>query len=168
MPGAGKDEFIKVALERDMLDLHMGNTVKHYAKESGIEMQDSQIGKFASQERDKYGKSIWAKRTMKDLASSKDVIIDGLRNVEELEYMREVEKNLVVVAIFANRKERLSRILKRKREDDVDDLKGLVSRDSRELSWGIGSVIALADYMIVNDGTLEEFKEKVRSLLGKL
>jgi hypothetical protein len=44
----------------------------------------------------------------------------------------------------------------------------LNGRDERELSWGIGRVISLADYMIVNDGTLDEFKTKAREFIIKL
>ena len=38
-------------------------------------------------------------------------------------------------------------------------------RERRELSWGLGSVIAMADVIIVNEGNLEEFREKIRQLL---
>lgn len=168
MPGAGKDEFIKVAAGLGLNDLHMGNTVKEYARSSGIEMNDGEVGKFATGEREKHGKQIWAERTLKDLNGQKNIVIDGLRCLEELDYMRQVESELVVVAIFANRQDRLSRILKRKREDDIKDINGLIKRDMRELSWGIGSVISLADFMIVNSGSLDEFKEKSLALLHDL
>lgn len=168
MPGSGKDEFIKVAASMGMSDLHMGNTVKSYAKSAGVEMIDSEVGNFASEERDKHGKQVWAERTLESLNGQKNVVIDGLRNMEELDYMRNVENNLVVVAIFANRKDRLDRILRRKREDDIKDVGGLIKRDLRELSWGIGSVISLADYMIVNDGTLDEFKKNTQDLLSRI
>ncbi len=168
MPGAGKDEFIKVAADMGMGDLHMGNTVKSYARKSGIEMKDDEVGKFATSERQEYGMHVWAERTLRDLNGQKNIVIDGLRNMEELDYMREVENDLVVVAVFANRKDRLDRILKRSREDDIRNMDGLIKRDLRELSWGIGSVISLADYMIVNDGTLEEFKKNSLTLLERI
>lgn len=165
MPGAGKDEFISVAAELGFSDLHMGNTVKEYARNAGISMTDGGVGTFATEEREKHGMHIWAERTLKDLNGQKNVVIDGLRNMEELDYMQKVEKDLVVVAIFANRRDRLSRILKRNREDDIGSLEGLIKRDQRELSWGIGSVISLADYMIVNAGTLEQFKKDSHELV---
>ena len=168
MPGAGKDEFISVANVLGMRDFHMGNTVKLYAKRKGIEMTDTAIGQFATQERENYGRHIWAERTLESLKGTTGIVIDGLRNLEELDYMRARISDLTVVAIFANRKDRLERILKRHRVDDISDLESLVKRDNRELSWGIGTVIALSDRMIVNDGTLEEFKIKSRQLLENL
>jgi dephospho-CoA kinase len=41
-------------------------------------------------------------------------------------------------------------------------------RDRREVSWGIGRALAGADYLICNDGTIETFEEKVRSLLDEI
>ncbi len=38
-------------------------------------------------------------------------------------------------------------------------------REKKELSWGLGNVIAMADIVIINEGSLEEFKEKVREIL---
>ncbi len=167
MPGSGKDEFVNIAKEAGFKDLHMGNTVKEFVIANGIEMTDKAIGKFASDERNKHGMDIWAKRTMEKVTDNNKTVIDGLRNYEELQYFKKIESTISVVAIFANRKTRLERILKRDRIDDIRSEKELIERDNRELSWGIGNVIALADYMIVNDSTLEVFRNRVREFLSR-
>jgi dephospho-CoA kinase len=41
-------------------------------------------------------------------------------------------------------------------------------RDNREMGWGLGNVIALSDFMIVNDSDLDSFKEKVKRTLEEL
>jgi hypothetical protein len=41
-------------------------------------------------------------------------------------------------------------------------------RDVRELEWGIGNAMALCEHMIINEGTLEEYKDKIRSILKAL
>lgn len=168
MPGSGKDEFVKVARELGFVDVHMGETVKEYAKEAMVQMTDRQIGQYATEERVKHGMDIWAKRTSERINDPDHTIVDGLRNIEELDYFRSRFQNVMVVAIYANRQERLTRILKRNRIDDVKSENELEMRDGRELSWGIGKTISLADHMIVNDGTLEEFHEKVRVFLKSL
>ncbi|WP_287960093.1 AAA family ATPase [Acidiplasma sp.] len=168
MPGAGKDEFVKVARSMGFVDVHMGNTVKKYALKNNIKQDDSSIGKYASAERERFGMDIWAKRTAEDIREPDITIVDGLRNCEELEYFKNHFDNIIVIAVFANESERLERILKRDREDDVKSQEGLRKRDSRELSWGIGKVISLADYMIVNDSTLDEYHKNVRILLNDI
>jgi len=168
MPGSGKDEFVKVAKNFGFLDVHMGNTVKKYANENHIELTDKTIGAFATNERSNYGMDIWAKRTSMYIKDPDITIVDGLRNYEELLYFKNNYKNVFVIAIFANSNDRLNRIIKRNREDDFHDYTGFESRDSRELSWGIGKVISLADYMIVNDSTLEEYRKNVVILLNEI
>lgn len=167
MPGAGKDEFIKVANSLGITDVHMGNSVRKYAKENGIASNDNGIGSFATGERKKFGMDIWARRTSESVTDPDNTMVDGLRNYEELVYFREKYENLKVVAIFANRKNRLTRILKRGRSDDITSVEGLVQRDDRELSWGIGNVISLADYMIVNDCSLEDFRTRSEQFIRK-
>lgn len=165
MPGAGKDEFVKVALSLGYTDVHMGDTVKSYATNSGIPLVDREIGAFATKERRENGMDIWARRTAEKITNPEKTIVDGLRNMEELEYFRSSFPDTMVVAIYTNRDERLRRILIRNRIDDVKSENELEGRDNRELGWGIGRTISLADHMIVNDGTLEEFREKSRKLL---
>lgn len=165
MPGAGKDEFINVANSLGIEDVHMGNAVRKFAKTSSISTTDGSIGAFATGERKKFGMDIWARRTAEAIEDPDNTIVDGLRNYEELVFFTEHYSNLKVVAVFANRDQRLERILKRGREDDIRNSKELIKRDERELSWGIGNVIALADFMIVNDCSLEDFRERSRKLI---
>lgn len=167
MPGSGKDEFVKVALSLGYSAVHMGDTVKARAKEMNVPQTDSEIGAFASREREEHGMDIWAKRTAENIGDPEKTVVDGLRNIEELQYFRAHFSNAKVVAIYTNREERLRRIIRRNRIDDVKSEDGLVRRDNRELAWGIGRTISLADHMIINDGTLKEFKEKVKKFLSE-
>ncbi len=168
MPGAGKDEFIKVAKSMGWKDFHMGDTVRKYARLSQIESSDNKIGAFATHERQVHGMDIWARRLADDMPDEKKVIIDGLRNMEEFDFFKNKFPKLILIGIHTDRDERLRRIVNRHRDDDVKDMGGLVSRDERELSWGIGTAISLAEYMIVNDSTLENFRKKSRHLLEKI
>jgi len=40
-----------------------------------------------------------------------------------------------------------------------------MERDLRELSVGLGNAIATADYIIVNEGTRDQLRKKVREVL---
>lgn len=168
MPGAGKDEFVRVARKRGYLDVHMGDTVKSYASRESVPITDRDIGAFASRERSRHGMDVWARRTGESIKDPTMTVVDGLRNTEELQYFRDNFPNVLVVAIYTNKEERLRRILRRHRPDDVRDEPELDSRDDRELGWGIGRTISLADRMIINDGTLQEFKEKVGKFLDEV
>ncbi len=165
LPGSGQDEFINVAKEEGFLDFHMGNVVRKYFTMTGESISDSAVGKFASGEREKHGMDIWAVRTSRELTAGSSCVIEGLRNHEELDFFKKSFPKAVLVGIFASRSDRFTRILDRRRADDAGDLDGLMKRDERELSWGIGKLIVLSDYMIINDSDLDTFRKRSRKLI---
>ena len=74
------------------------------------------------------------------------LVIDGIRNIEEIEtFEKELGKDFVVVAVQVSDELRYKRAMNRGREDDSKDIKLIKERDKRELSWGLGDVIASAD-----------------------
>ena len=94
------------------------------------------------------------------------IVIDGIRNIEEMDFFREkLGKDFLLVAIHASPETRYKRLMDRKREDDNLTIDRIKNRDERELRWGIGVLIALADVIIVNEGSLDEFKEKVINII---
>jgi dephospho-CoA kinase len=59
-------------------------------------------------------------------------------------------------------------MMKRGRGDDGQDLQEFFDRDRRELKWGIGNAFALADGMLVNEGSLDEFRRQARQALERI
>ena len=166
MPGAGKTEAVKVAKEMGIKVVSMGDEVRNEARKRGLELNDENVGKIADEMRKKYGMNIWAKKCIEKLSSEKIIVIDGIRNIEEVETFRNRIKNFILVAIHASPKTRYERLMKREREDDSKNVEELKEREKRELSWGLGDVIAMADIVLINEGDLEEFREKVREILS--
>jgi dephospho-CoA kinase len=168
MPGSGKEEFKKVAMELGWEVVSMGDVVRNYTTSLGLELNEKNVGSVASRERETKGMDIWARRTLEKIKNKKTVV-DGIRNREEVEFFKKnLGEKLVLVAILSSEKTRFKRIINRGRPDDVKNIEEFEERDRRELSWGLGNVISKSDYFIVNEGTLEEFKEKVRSFLNSL
>jgi dephospho-CoA kinase len=89
--------------------------------------------------------------------------------LEEIEYFKkELGLDFFVVAIVAPDELRRKRAIARGRTDDSKDLKDLEERDKREISWGLQKVIADADIVIPNNGSLEDFRKQVLTLLNNL
>ena len=72
------------------------------------------------------------------------------------------------MAIHASPKIRYERLVKRQRADAPANIGEFDERDNRELSWGVGSVLALADHIIDNTGSLEDFHRKSAELMRSL
>ena len=167
MPGSGKSEAVNVAREMGIPVIRMGDCVWEEVKKRGLELNDENVGRIANEMREKYGMDIWAKKTLEKIDPSWSiVVIDGIRNIEEVEFFREkLGKDFTLIAIHASPETRYRRLMERKREDDSTTLEKIKERDERELRWGIGVVIAMADVIIVNEGSLEEFRKNVKEIL---
>jgi dephospho-CoA kinase len=168
MPGAGKEEFVSVAIEKGYQVVRMGDVVREFAATTPAGIGDKGVGGFANDERQKFGYDIWAKRCV-DRVASERTVIDGSRGIMELRvYQERFGKDIRLVAIHSSPYTRYPRLVKRGRGDAPKTVEEFDERDERELSWGLGSLIALADSMVVNEGTLEEFKSSCAGLLESI
>jgi len=172
MPFSGKSEAVNIAKEQNIPVIRMGDMIWDETKNRGLELSDKNVGMIANNMRKEHGMDIWAKRTLEKLRSIKDVdllVIDGVRNIEEIEtFEKELGKNFLLIAVQVSDEARYKRAMSRGRKDDSQDINLVKERDKRELSWGLGSVIASADIVISNEGPVEEFKQKIKELFNKI
>jgi dephospho-CoA kinase len=172
MPFSGKTEAVNVAREMNIPVIRMGDLVWDEVKKLGLEINDANVGKVANEMRIKEGMDIWARKTIEKIKKLEDVnciVIDGIRNIEEVELFKEkLGKDFVLIAIHASPGIRIKRALARGRKDDVRSIEELKEREKRELKWGLGLVIASADIILTNESDLEEFRQKVKEVLHKV
>jgi dephospho-CoA kinase len=172
MPCSGKTEAVEIAKNRDIPVIRMGDMVWEEVKNRGLPLDEKNVGSIADQMRKDFGKDIWAQRTLKKISSSDEsdlIVIDGIRNVEEIEtFKKELGEDFVVVAITSSDETRCKRFLQRGRADDSKDAKDFEKRDERELSWGLGTVIESADIVVSNEGTIKDFKKEIQKLLDEM
>jgi dephospho-CoA kinase len=170
MPGSGKEEFIKIAQKKGFTIVRMGDTVRDEARKRGLEATDKNIGTLAHSEREKHGYGVWAMRTLARINKSdeKNVVIDGCRGDAEVAIFKQNFGDLDLVAIFAPPEIRAKRLGMRGRSDGPVTAEDVFERDQRELKWGIGNAFIMADYMIVNEGTLEEYHTAIDRVLSRL
>jgi len=171
MPFSGKSEAVKIAKDLKIPVIRMGDMIWEETKNQDLELNDKNVGMVANDMRKSHGMDIWAKRTLEKIKSIKDadlLVIDGVRNIEEIEtFEKELGKDFVVVAVQVSDELRHQRAMNRCREDDSKDLNLIKERDKRELSWGLGNVIASADIVISNEGSVEEFRNEIKRIFDQ-
>ncbi|MBQ3736095.1 MAG: AAA family ATPase [Candidatus Methanomethylophilaceae archaeon] len=167
MPGAGKEEFLNVARDMDIPFLRMGDLVRELYPKRGDEDRDLTLGQFANIERERHGYNIWAKRALERM-SGDIYLIDGCRSMDEVMAYRSLSDDVNIVAIHAPPRIRYDRLVKRQRDDAPRNVEEFDARDSREMGWGLANVIALSDHLIVNDGSLEKFREEASAYLRSI
>ena len=166
MPGSGKDELVAVAQTMGLATLKMGDLVRDETRRRGLPLTVGNVARVASEEREKHGAGIWAQRSLPKLTETR-MLVDGCRSDSEVSVYRHNFGDLFVLGIFASPETRHDRLTARHRSDDVD-LQDFYDRDRRELKWGIGNAFALADGMLVNEGTLDEFRRNAREILERI
>ena len=169
MPGAGKSVVVDIAEKEYGLPVYtMGDVVREETMKRYGVITPETMTKTARELREKYGPEYVAVKTLERIGKDRDVVlIDGVRSLDEVEYFKK-HGDVVIVAIHASPKTRFKRLLARKRPGDPRSWEDFVARDLTELRFGIGNVIALADYMIVNEGDVEDTRREVRRVLKEI
>ena len=147
----------------------MGDEVRAEAKQRGLQPTPENVGKVMLQIRAEDGPEVLARRCIPKIRASDSsvVIIDGIRSMHEVQEYRKEFPKMRVMAVHASPKTRFRRLTKRGRSDDPQDWTTFVERDQRELGVGLGDVVATADLVVINEGTIEDFKNKLRYLLKR-
>ena len=171
MPFSGKSEAVDIARKKGIPVVRMGDMIWEETKKKGLEINDENVGRIANDMRKTHGKDIWAKKTLekiKSIPKTDLLVVDGVRNIEEIEtFEKELGNDFVLIAVDLTDETRYKRAMSRGRKDDSKDLRLIKERDKRELSWGLGNVIASADIVITNEGTINEFQEKIKDIFTK-
>jgi dephospho-CoA kinase len=163
MPGAGKGVFRRTVQRMGYPIVTMGDEVREEVKRRNLQPTPQNLGKTMLSLRELEGPAAIAKRCIPKLRNQphRTVVIDGIRSLAEVDEFKKQFPSFILVAIHASPKTRYRRLFRRRRSDDPPDWKTFMERDLRELGIGMGSVISVADYLIVNEGSIEKLKQKI-------
>lgn len=170
MPGAGKGVFRRTIMRMGYPVVTMGDEVRAEVKRRKLQPTPQNLGKTMLNLRELEGQAAIAKRCIPKLENQtqKIVVIDGIRSLDEVNEFKKHFPRFILVAIHASPKTRYQRLFRRKRSDDPLNWKTFMERDQRELGIGMGSVISIADYMIVNEGSIQQLKQKILCFLREM
>ncbi len=173
LQGSGKTEVAKVAMGLDMPCVRMGDVVWEEVKRRGLEINEANVGAVADELRRRDGPGAIAKRCVPIIervgVGKRAVVVDGIRGIAEVEEFRGAfGDRFRLLAVWASERTRYSRVSGRGRADDIESLKAFREKDRRELGWGLGEALALADAIVVNEGTLDELRERAAELIESM
>lgn len=170
MPGAGKATVREMVERLGYPVVVMGDEVREETRRRRLKPTPENVGMVMLKLREEEGPAVVAKRCVPEIekAQGKVVIVDGIRSLHEVKEFKRHFPNFALIAIHASPETRFQRLFQRKRSDDPKGWETFVERDLRELSVGLGSAIATADRMIINEGTKAQLDRRVREILGEV
>ena len=179
LPGSGKSSHVKVIGEKyGFPQLETGQILLGEMSEKEIEITSDNIKKYTEEKKrisDSYFTERAAEIVKLQYKDKRLVFMSGMRAPSEIEFLRREfgERNVFVIAFLASRKSRYERIAQPKkgfdflgrstRESEKKDTKKrkedqllasfdeFIKKDLKELSFGEGNIISLADYFVITE-----------------
>ena len=171
MAGSGKSEIAGVFQEHGFISVRFGDITDEEVARRGWILNEANERRVREMLRHEHGMSAYAKLNIPriDTALKKaNVVADGLYSWEEHLLFREYYgKSYVVVAVYASPATRYHRLTTRPVRGLTND--EAASRDIAEIEkLNKGGPIAMADYTIINETTLEAMRVQVEKVITGL
>lgn len=113
------------------------------------------------------GNGVLAKKIKEILPPDENVVIDSIRNPEEVEELKKLP-GFVMVGVDALEETRFTRMLERKRPGDpktIEEFRGINEDMKAEHGQRVQSCMKMADCIILNNMPIEQLHNKINKLL---
>ncbi len=171
MTGAGKSEVARVFEEHGFKRIRFGDITDEELSNRGLEPNEENERRIREELRRKHGMAAYAKLSLSRIDNSlksSDVVVDGLYSWEEYTLLKErYRERLNVLAVWASPATRHTRLAHRAKRPLM--LKEAAGRDKSEIeNINKGGPIAMADFTILNENSLEKLRGETERVLFAL
>jgi len=171
MAGAGKSEVARVLEEHGFKKVRFGDITDEELRNKGLEANEENERYIRQQLRKEHGMAAYAKLNLPRIDSSlksSNVVVDGLYSWEEYILLKQYYGGqFTVVAVWASPTTRHARLAHRAERPLT--LAEAANRDKSEIeNINKGGPIAMADFTIVNEASLEELEKETKRVSSVL
>lgn len=171
MCGSGKSIAADILVEKGFQKVYFGGVTMDKLKEKNLEITPENEKEMREKLREDLGMAAFAKILLpkiQELARDNDVVLDGLYSWDEYQFLeKELGKAMKTIAIVTDKKLRYKRLSEREiRPLTKSEAK---SRDIAEIdNIAKAPPIAYADYFILNNGSLEDYRKRLEEILKEI
>ena len=180
---SGKGKVAEFFRDKGFVHHSFSAEIRQVAKERGIEINRKNLSKLGHDLRlESPSQSILGQRLLdkikKDIHAGKRLfVIEGLRDTDEVQLFRKhemenPEMRFILIGVDAPQRVRFKRMKSRGRHGDPQTFVEFKEIDDHELKGGHGQEVEkcmkMADYVIQNDGSIEELKKKAEVILKEI
>ncbi len=171
MAGSGKSEVSQILVKKGFARVRFGDITDIEIKKRGMELNESSERFCREILRKELGMSAYAilNQPIIDKAlKTSNVVADGLYSWEEyLTFKDYYNQNFCVVAVYSSPKTRYARLAGRNHRPLTNA--EATSRDKSEIeNLNKGGPIAMSDFTVINEGSLEDLKKQTEAILTVL
>ncbi|MCX7833276.1 MAG: AAA family ATPase [Ignavibacteria bacterium] len=166
--GSGKSEAVKFFTENGYSKVYFGEIVLDELKTRGLEVNEQNEKLIREELRKQFGMGVMALKSLnkiRELFKKGNVVIESLYSWTEYKIIKsEFGDAFKLLALHTPKSLRYKRLSER----DIRPLteEESIRRDISEIeNIEKAGPIAFADYLVINDGTIEELREKLKTIL---
>jgi len=165
--GAGKGEAAYFFVERGYAYFSLSDVIREELRKENKEITRDNLIRVGNSMRQQFSPDILARRVAKKIKGKS--VIDSIRNPKEVEFFQN-QDNFTLLAIDAPAELRFERVKTRGREESVSSLQEFIAKEAEEMgteksSQQLLACMEMADHTIINDGTIEELRNKLEEFL---
>ena len=172
MPGSGKSEAIEYLVAKyDWPKVYFAQPTFDEMERRGMERTQANERLVREDLRNLHGEDFYAQEAVKKVEAMQDqpiILLESFYSAPEYRVFKDrYQDNFVTIAIHTRPSIRHARLLHRPERP-------LTAQQSEERDWAQlnrlsqGTPIALADYMVINEGSKEELQQKLNKVVGRL
>jgi len=171
MTGAGKSKVARIFEENGFIRIRFGDLTDDEIKKRGLELNEKNERYIRELLRQQHGMAAYAKLNLPRIDSvleRSDVVIDGLYSWEEYTFLKTYyQEDFYVVAVWAPPRTRYARLTSRLNR--CLTLEEAANRDRAEIeNINKGGPIAMADFTIINESSLEDLEKETKRIIAGL
>jgi dephospho-CoA kinase len=171
MAGSGKTEVAKVFEKNGFIRIRFGDVTDEEVEKRGLELNEKNERRIRELLREEHGMSAYAQLNLSRIDAAlknSNVVIDGLYSWEEYIFLKDYYgKDFCIVAVWAPPETRHARLNSRSTRPLAPE--EAASRDRAEIeNTNKGGPIAIADFTIVNESSLEDLKKEAGKVVSEL
>jgi len=171
MTGSGKSELARLFRDGGYTIVRFGDITDAAVKEQGLPLTEENERPARERIRQEQGMAAYAKLSVPRIDNAfktSNVVVDGLYSWEEYIYLKNYYgEKFFVVAVWASPQDRYHRLGSRKHRPLT--LQESIGRDHAEIeNLNKGGPIAMADFTILNTGSMSDLKKQVERIIARL
>ncbi len=169
--GSGKGEVAKYLVQKGFKYLSTREFIAKEVMSRGLAVDRDTLTSVSNEVRAEHGATYFLEQMLSHAMPGEDVVIESVREVPGAHLFH--GRGGIIIGVDADPHIRYERIVKRASETDKVDYDTFFAQDQREhtstdpTKQNVMGVMALADFVLKNDGTLEEFHQKIDEVLER-
>jgi dephospho-CoA kinase len=171
--GSGKDTVIKYISDKYKFNIiSMGDIVREIAATQGVPATRDNLHRISQDYFQKYGKEYFINKVVEKIqvSNTDKIAVTGLRTPTDVMKMRnKFGKQFVLIFVdMSDPKKRFERLRSRNEARDAHAWEDFLAQDKEEEEiFSLSETRKLADYVIFNDGGLEDLYLKTEAIVEK-